>query len=600
VKGNFMDFEDGQSSPDLASVVSMLAIVRSLEDLPFVAVAPEIPVEKAKVAVATYLDLLPDERLLALISPEHSLVSIALTDRGVSWLDLAELRKFTSGSETSEPQPGEPRPWAKSRRYARLPETISVSSWGAAKFDLGDGELIRSLAWSKSQQAKFARALVLLGQAAREETPEDGMSPASLERARWEISSIQPCSDAVRTARLAVPIRQLVKRTHQPPLVTLSLIVACGILFGLMIAQGVSATDPTAAQLYRWGANFGLSVAIDGEYWRLFTSMFLHSGFLHLAMNMICLAQAGQLVERLYGRTGFLVIYLIAGLGGSIASASWHPIVVSVGASGAIFGVMGAWLAFLLMHRKTLDRNLVMKGVKGSVTFVALNLLPGFLVSRFDNAAHIGGLIAGMFAGFCMTRPWPVERESEGRLRRLVIASLLVAITGGLAYGASVRIRHTPSVEKLVADEQVRKENAALVQQLTPLLHELNNQLKRFDTLLGRVLDEKVEDASIYRELETLSNDANRLSSSSFDALTWPQATEANPLKLPLKNLFNSNADHTKALLVVTSLKGEQADPQVEIFATKYRKTKELIKDFEKVWIPFQQALSTEPENDAP
>jgi len=110
-------------------------------------------------------------------------------------------------------------------------------------------------------------------------------------------------------------------------------------VFVLMVIRGVGLMDPSIDSLLKWGADFG-PLTTHGQWWRMLTSTFVHVGILHIAMNMYILLVSGPFVERLYGNVGFAVLYLLSGLGGSLVSLAWHPMLVSAGASGAIFGAM--------------------------------------------------------------------------------------------------------------------------------------------------------------------------------------------------------------------------------------------------------------------
>ena len=120
--------------------------------------------------------------------------------------------------------------------------------------------------------------------------------------------------------------------------VTRALVVANAVIFALLALACMSPLLIPSELLIRVGGNFAPLVQKD-QPWRLLTALFLHGGLLHVGLNMLALYQAGQVVERLYGRLGFAVLYLVAGLLGNLASLWWKPGPVSVGASGAIFGV---------------------------------------------------------------------------------------------------------------------------------------------------------------------------------------------------------------------------------------------------------------------
>lgn len=198
----------------------------------------------------------------------------------------------------------------------------------------------------------------------------------------------------------------------------------------ITVALGAHAMSPTPAKLFEQGGNLGV-VTLSGEEWRLFTSMFLHAGAFHLAMNAIGLITGGKLVERLFGRGGFLGIYLISGLAGSIATAL-RPGVVSVGASGAIFGMLGALGAYYALHRDRMDAATARES-RGLLVFIAYNVVFGFTQAGIDMFAHLGGLAAGFLCGLAIE----VRGGGDARPRRtravcgaglaLVIAAALLA-----------------------------------------------------------------------------------------------------------------------------------------------------------------------------
>lgn len=181
----------------------------------------------------------------------------------------------------------------------------------------------------------------------------------------------------------------------------------------------------------KWGANFG-PLTTDGQWWRLLTSTFLHFGILHLLFNMWALYAAGKLVERLYGNAFFLILFLTAGVTGSVASVLWNPNVLSAGASGAIFGVYGGLLAYLLLQRKSVPPSVVTQLRNSAVAFAAYNLLYGFGHSGIDHAAHLGGLVGGAVVGLSLARPLDVDVRKKTAWYRLLaglsVAALLLTI----------------------------------------------------------------------------------------------------------------------------------------------------------------------------
>lgn len=177
------------------------------------------------------------------------------------------------------------------------------------------------------------------------------------------------------------------------------------IVFVLMTLDptGNGSAVAESYKLVRWGSNAG-QLTLHGQWWRLVTSMFLHGGLLHIGFNMFALWQVGRLVERMFGSARFFALYMIAGVCGSIASVMWNPHVNSVGASGAIFGIIGGLLAFIRRPDSGVPPTIV-KDLRGSLTgFLLFNIAAGMIYPHTDNAAHIGGLVGGYVAGFLLAR----------------------------------------------------------------------------------------------------------------------------------------------------------------------------------------------------
>ena len=133
----------------------------------------------------------------------------------------------------------------------------------------------------------------------------------------------------------------------------------------------------------------------DGELWRLITCAFLHGSFLHIACNMYMLYIIGPQIEQVYGKVMYLIIYLVSCITSSTLSLLINPDSISVGASGCIFGLMGAMLAFALIERKNINKEYI----NGIIKTIAINLVIGLIVINIDNAAHIGGFLGGIILG---------------------------------------------------------------------------------------------------------------------------------------------------------------------------------------------------------
>ncbi|MCD8176687.1 MAG: rhomboid family intramembrane serine protease [Tannerellaceae bacterium] len=168
-----------------------------------------------------------------------------------------------------------------------------------------------------------------------------------------------------------------------------------------MVIAGIDPLDPDAESLLEWGGSVTLLTIALQEYWRLLTACFLHNGLIHLLFNMYALLYIGSLLEKVIGHSRFMFAYILAGLFSSLVSCWWNfdALVVSVGASGAIFGMYGLYLA-LLLSNKILDKNVQKEMLPSMLIFIGYNLVYG-IKDNIDNAAHICGLVFGLAIGLC-------------------------------------------------------------------------------------------------------------------------------------------------------------------------------------------------------
>ncbi|PYQ44215.1 MAG: hypothetical protein DMG99_04740 [Acidobacteria bacterium] len=201
------------------------------------------------------------------------------------------------------------------------------------------------------------------------------------------------------------------------------------VYLAMAIGSGTVVNFPGHALLF--GANYG-PYTLTGQWWRLLTYMFMHGGILHIAFNMWCLWDLGALAESLYGRVTYGAIYIITGAGAGLASVAWNPGVLSVGASGAIFGLAGALIASFYLGEFSLPSIALRGTLRSLLIFAAFNLFFGTMFAGVDNAAHIGGLVIGLILGAAIAKLAP----HEGSNRLGVIALVLLALIGA---GAGVR-----------------------------------------------------------------------------------------------------------------------------------------------------------------
>ena len=209
--------------------------------------------------------------------------------------------------------------------------------------------------------------------------------------------------------------------------VTPTLIAINLLVWVTMMAEGMSPLAPLGSELLAWGGNRLQETRT--EPWRLMSAPVLHAGVVHLAFNMWALWDVGRVAERFYGNIQFLMIYLLAGLFGSLASLFFAArVAVSVGASGAIFGVIGALLAALVGQRRRLPPALASSLWRSLLLFVGISLFLGFTSGVVDNAAHLGGLAAGFVLATIVAErfDWSAYRR-QGLWR-----ALLALVTAGL------------------------------------------------------------------------------------------------------------------------------------------------------------------------
>lgn len=200
--------------------------------------------------------------------------------------------------------------------------------------------------------------------------------------------------------------------------------------------------------LIRFGAKYN-PLIIDGEWWRIFSSMFLHIGFLHLIMNMLALYYLGTAVERIYGSLRFLFIYIFAGLAAGMASFAL-TINVSAGASGAIFGLFGALLFFGLHQRKLFLQTMG----RGVLFLIGFNIIFGFIAPQIDNSAHLGGLVAGFISSAIVHLPRMIKPRKQ--FIALIVYSFMVLTLAlyGIQNGNNNAMYHLDQIEDLIDREQ--------------------------------------------------------------------------------------------------------------------------------------------------
>ena len=191
-----------------------------------------------------------------------------------------------------------------------------------------------------------------------------------------------------------------------PILIDLNLLV-----FIVMIASGVGIMSPSTLSLLKWGADFG-PLTLTGDWWRAVTCNFIHIGAFHLLMNMYAFMYIGLLLEDLIGSRRMFMSYLLTGLCSAVFSLYMHGETISAGASGAIFGLYGIFLAFLFFHRIAKEQRKAL--LTSILIFVGYNLVYG-MKAGIDNAAHIGGLLSGFLLGIIYVCSYKFEKADAQR-----------------------------------------------------------------------------------------------------------------------------------------------------------------------------------------
>ncbi len=399
-------------------------------------------------AFQTYLDLQDDEVLLGIVGVKKEGtpgLGCALTTKRIYWPGRWGMA------------PGSRPRHCRSLVYASLPERIRPGGFTGSAIDLGMGRRIGTVASRPLQKALIA-FLGSVRSLARGESPAPAIGEAERNAARWAWPRVVAAGERARSLRSEV--RTFVGRSHLVlrAWVTPVLVLACIAVYAgtvaASIARGVVGLTPDRQVMFEWGANFGASVVFDREFWRFFTSMFLHFNLIHLLANMYCLATAGPLVERLFGHVAFAGLYVLSGIGGAIASLCVHPMAIGAGASGAIFGIFGALLGFLAIRHRDIPAALLKPMRGGALAFIGYNTVFGLGIPGIDMAAHFGGLAAGFVCGLLLTAVAPARSRGIGGLspvlwRAGVLGMLSILLAGLGLQAAGVAYR------RMLADPQI-------------------------------------------------------------------------------------------------------------------------------------------------
>jgi membrane associated rhomboid family serine protease len=232
------------------------------------------------------------------------------------------------------------------------------------------------------------------------------------------------CPDHAGSRRTVKPPR-VVRRTSRgstAALVTRSLIAANVVIYLVTASQGAGLNSP-GGQLFRQWALDGPDVA-NGGWWRLITAAFLHASVIHIGLNMYVLWIIGSPVEEYLGRARFLALYFVSGLAGSAGALVITPLALTVGASGAIFGILGA---LLIIEWQTTGRL-----AGNAMTWIVINLALSFVISNISIGGHVGGLIGGILVTLAFAN-WGRGHAAFGRVGTLGVIGIVAVAVASVA-----------------------------------------------------------------------------------------------------------------------------------------------------------------------
>lgn len=213
--------------------------------------------------------------------------------------------------------------------------------------------------------------------------------------------------------------------------ITYGIIAINVLMFVAMVVDGAGIMELNPLVHIKWGSNF-TALTLTGDWWRLFTSVFIHFGVIHILMNMYALFMISVYLEPMLGKIKFITAYLCTGVFAGLVSLWWHKEGTnSAGASGAIFGMYGVFLALLTTK---LIPQAMRKGLLQSIgVFVVFNLIYG-MKGGVDNSAHVGGLVSGFIIGYLYWFAITKKETQSGVVKFIIPAILIITFTSAYYY----------------------------------------------------------------------------------------------------------------------------------------------------------------------
>jgi membrane associated rhomboid family serine protease len=388
------------------------------------------------------------------------------------------------------------------------------------------------------------------------------------------LAAIRQLKDAATRARAGCEPFSDALRARTPWVIVTPALAALNVMiFVFMLFGAGTLSDP--ATLVGWGANFGPRTT-NGEWWRLMTSMFVHSGMLHLLVNVAGLVPIGLILERLVGRLTFGAVYVAAGVFASLVSLSIFPLAVSVGASGAIFGLYGLLLAssvWGLLHRSsvTIPLAAVKRLAPAAVVFSVYNMAG----DGIGSTAELTALVVGIVCGLVLARGVSSGKPPARRVAATMAATVAIAVASAFVMRGVTDVR--PEIERVVAVEDRTASSyrtaverfthgritaAALAelidQSIVPELHAADSHLKALD----RVPHEQRPLVAAAEDYFRLRCESWRLRAEGLrksDTLT----PRADPKSEPVSNVswrVRAEAQHRSSVLTLGKAEGMERE----------------------------------------
>jgi rhomboid protease GluP len=295
----------------------------------------------------------------------------------------------------------------------------------------------------------------------------------------------------------AEAVDKVMKQSGSDLYATYAIIAINVLVFILMAINGAGIFDTNGVVHIKWGSNYS-ALTLSGDWWRLITNVFIHFGLIHLAMNIYAFYTVGVYLEPMLGKARYVTAYLCTGVIASIVSLWWHKDGVnSAGASGAIFGIYGVFLALLFT-------NLIPKQIRNALLssigiFVVFNLLYG-MKSGVDNSAHIGGLLSGLVIGFVY---YLLMKKEEGGDKKQFVLAVIIAATIAITWFYLNSNKNTIS-------EKERKEAQMLVRTISykdgeKYIEKINAFIELENTALAPLNDSSLNNVEIAERLNNIS-----------------------------------------------------------------------------------------------